>query len=48
MAKLPSDIIITVKVRIDISLWDVLKLRLSGAGLELKKYIQMKIAEAEK
>jgi hypothetical protein len=45
MAKLPNEI--TVRVRVVISLWDALKLRLSGAGYALKRAIEMEFEERE-
>jgi len=46
MAKL-EDIIVTVRVRTTISFWDAVKLRLSGAGYEVKRWIELEIERRE-
>jgi hypothetical protein len=40
MAKIPADI--TLRLEVDISLWQAIKLRISGAGAELAKGLKMK------
>ena len=44
MAKL-GDITVHVRMRVSISFWDALKLRLSGAGMALKRWIEVEIEE---
>lgn len=44
MAKL-EDITVEVGVKVSISFWDALKLRLSGAGHALKQWIEVEIEE---
>jgi len=40
-----EDITVHVRMKVSISLWDALKLRLSGAGHALTKWIEVEIAE---
>jgi hypothetical protein len=42
MARLPSDITIRTRLEVDISPWQAIKLRISGAGYELAKGLRMK------
>lgn len=46
MAKL-GDITVHVRMRVDISLWDAFKLRLSGAGMAMKQWIEVEIEERD-
>ena len=46
MAKL-EDIVVTVRVQTTISFLDALKLRLSGAGYEVKRWIELEIERRE-
>jgi hypothetical protein len=46
MAKL-GDMTVHVRMRMDISLWDAFKLRLSGAGMAMKQWIEVEIEERD-
>ncbi len=46
MAKL-GDINVVIKLRTTISLWDAIKLRISGVGFAMKKYIETDIVHGE-
>jgi len=47
MARLNDDITMTIRMRVAISFWDALKLRLSGAGFALKRLIEVTIEDRE-
>jgi hypothetical protein len=42
MAKLP-DIVVSVQIKTDVTFWQALKLRLSGAGQAIKELIELDI-----
>ncbi len=44
MAKL-DDLVILIRMRVAISMWDALKLRISGAGYALKQHIEVSIEQ---
>ena len=46
MAKL-EDITVRVRMRVEISLWDALKLRLSGVGYALKRWMEVEVRNRE-
>lgn len=41
-------ITVKVKIKVECSMWDVLKLRISGAGEEIQKSIKIKLSNDEK